>query len=89
MTTQEKSFWHKTKEVGDNLWKGTKTVTEDVWEGTKNVAGNIKNAFTSDDEEDLHEEIRYSANAVDDDIYDDFEIKTKTKAKNKNHPTKH
>lgn len=73
MTTSEKGFWHKTKEMGGNLWEGTKNVTEDVWEGTKNVtenvwdgtknmAGNLKEMFSDSDkdDEDFYEEIRYS-----------------------------
>lgn len=88
MTTEEKSFWHKTKEVGGNLWEGTKNVTEDVWEGTKNVAGNIKNAFTSDDEDDFSEELHYGAGMPKGDIYEDIEIEAKTTKKAKTN-TKH
>ena len=102
MTEQEKGFWHKTKEVGGNLWEGTKNVTEDVWEGTKNVtedvwegtknmAGGIKNAFSRDDEDDLYdEEMFFSSNSPEDDIYEEFDIETK-KATNasKHHTTRH
>ncbi len=79
MTTQEKGFWHKTKEVGGNIWESTKNVTEDVWEGTKNMAGGIKNAFTADDEEDLSEELHYGAGMPESDVYEDIEIKKTTK----------
>ncbi len=62
MTTSEKGFWHKTKEVGENIWEGTKNVTEDMWDGTKNVAGSIKDVFTGyDDDDEFEEEIQYSA----------------------------
>lgn len=88
MTTPEKGFWHKTKEVGGNLWEGTKNVTEDVWEGTKNMADGIKNAFSADDEEDLREEIHY-ASGKPDDIYEDIEIAAKSKSKFHNRATKH
>lgn len=77
MTTSEKGFWHKTKEMGDNLWEGTKNVTEDVWDGTKNMAGNLKEMFSDSnkDDADFYEEIRYS--------YDSPEEKTEQK----NNPT--
>ena len=81
--TEEKGFWHKTKEVTNNLWDGTKEVTSDVWEGTKNVtedvwdgtksvAGSVKNVFTKDDDRDenmseLDEEIDY----IEEDFADD------------------
>lgn len=88
MTTPEKGFWHKTKEVTDNLWEGTKNVTEDVWDGTKNMAGNIKNAFSHDDKEELYEETHYAADLPEEDVYEDFEVKTKITEKTKTH-TKH
>lgn len=49
LMSEEKSFWHKTKEVTEDVWEGTKNVGEDIWEGTKNVAGSVKKAFTSDE----------------------------------------
>lgn len=89
MTIQEKSFWHKTKEVGGNIWEGTKNMTEDMWEGTKNMAGGIKNAFTSDDEEELYEETHYSAEATGDDIYEKAKIMAEKSLKKPRHHTKH
>jgi hypothetical protein len=77
MTTQEKSFWHKTKEGGSN-----------IWEGTKNMAGDIKNAFTSDDEDDFSEELHYGVGMPKGDIYEDIEIEAKTTKKAKTN-TKH
>ncbi len=89
MTIQEKGFWHKTKEVSGNLWEDTKTVTEDVWEGTKNMAGGIKDAFIGDDEEELHEEMHYSANTADDNIYGEAEITAEETLKTPRRHTKH
>lgn len=87
--TQEKSFWHKTKEVTGSIWDGTKEVTEDVWEGTKNMAGGIKNAFTRDDDEDLHEEAIYAASADHDDINEDLEMDEEVVEKTEHHASKH
>lgn len=49
--SEEKGFWHKTKQVTENIWEGTKGVTEDAWEETKNVASDVKHAFSGDKEE--------------------------------------
>lgn len=50
--SEEKGFWHKTKQMTDNVWEGTKNVTEDVWEETKHVADGVKHAFSGDEKED-------------------------------------
>lgn len=54
--------WEGTKEMTGDMWEGTKEFTGDVWEGTKEVGSNVKQAFSSNkndnssDEEDGHEE---------------------------------